>query len=52
MMPIASAKKSRLRGGCVVIPPRRHRKLPRDYDCIASNFLGFIKLASIMLWLK
>ncbi|CDK97456.1 Transposase, IS4-like [Magnetospirillum gryphiswaldense MSR-1 v2] len=67
-------------GARVVIPPRRHRKLPRDYDCIAYknrwgiegffaklkqwrriatrydklavNFLGFIKLASIMLWLK
>nr|CAM77534.1 ISSpo7, transposase [Magnetospirillum gryphiswaldense MSR-1] len=67
-------------GARVVIPPRRTRKLPRDYDCIAYknrwgiegffaklkqwrriatrydklavNFLGFIKLASIMLWLK
>jgi transposase len=67
-------------GGTVVIPPRRHRKTPREYDHIAyknrwgiegffaklkqwrriatrydklaANFLGFIKLASIMLWLK
>ncbi len=67
-------------GGAVVIPPRRHRKNPRDYDRVAyknrwgvegffaklkqwrriatrydklaANFLGFIKLASIMLWLK
>jgi transposase len=67
-------------GGTVVIPPRRHRKIQRDYDRIAyknrwgiegffaklkqwcriatrydklaANFLGFIKLASIMLWLK
>lgn len=73
-------EKIEAQGGGVVIPPRRHRKLPRDYDCIAyknrwgiegffarlkqwrriatrydklaSNFLGFIKLASIMLWLK
>ena len=67
-------------GGEPVIPPRCHRKLPRDYDRIAysqrwgiegffaklkqwrriatrydklaANFLGFVKLASIMLWLK
>lgn len=66
--------------GQAVIPPRRHRKQPRDYDRIAyknrwgiegffaklkqwrriatrydklaTNFLGFVKLASIMLWLK
>lgn len=70
----------REQGGDPVIPPRRHRKIPRHYDhiaykqrwgiegffaklkqCrriatrydkIAANFLGFIKLASIMLWLK
>ena len=67
-------------GGTAVIPPRRHRKQPREYDRIAyknrwgvegffaklkqwrriatrydklaANFLGFIKLASIMMWLK
>ncbi|MBW8733487.1 MAG: IS5 family transposase [Asticcacaulis sp.] len=67
-------------GGEVVIPPRRHRKVQREYDQIAyknrwgiegffaklkqwrriatrydklaANFLGFIKLASIMIWLK
>ncbi len=67
-------------GATVVIPPRRHRKQPRDYDRIAyknrwgiegffaklkqyrriatrydklaAHFLGFVKLASIMLWLK
>ena len=67
-------------GGAVVIPPRRHRKIQREYDRIAyknrwgvegffaklkqwrriatrydklaANFLGFVKLASIMLWLK
>ena len=70
----------RQQNGEPVIPPRRHRKVPRDYDQIAykqrwgiegffaklkqwrriatrydklaANFLGFIKLASIMLWLK
>jgi transposase len=73
-------EKIETQGGTVVIPPRRHRKQPRDYDRIAyknrwgiegffaklkqyrriatrydklaANFLGFIKLASIMLWLK
>jgi transposase len=72
--------KIQAQGGSVVIPPRRHRKNPREYDRIAyknrwgiegffaklkqwrriatrydklaANFLGFIKLASIMLWLK
>lgn len=67
-------------GGAVVIPPRRNRKIQRQYDRIAyknrwgvegffaklkqwrriatrydklaENFLGFVKLASIMLWLK
>lgn len=73
-------EKIEAQGGIVVIPPRRHRKQPRDYDRIAyknrwgikgfffklkqyrriatrydklaANFIGFIKLASIMLWLK
>lgn len=73
-------KKIAAQGAAVVIPPRRHRKQPRDYDHIAyqnrwgikgffaklkqyrriatrydklaANFLGFIKLASIMLWFK
>ena len=73
-------EKIEAQGGVVVIPPRRHRKQPRDYDRIAyknrwgiegffsklkqyrriatrydklaANFLGFINLASIMLWLK
>jgi transposase len=54
-------------GGEPVIPPRRHRKYQHSYDRIAykqwrriatrydklaANFLGFIKIASIMLWLK
>jgi transposase len=70
----------RAQGGKPVIPPRRHRKIQREYDAIAykqrwgiegffaklkqwrriatrydklaANFLSFIKLASIMLWLK
>lgn len=73
-------EKIQAQGAAVVIPPRRHRKQPREYDRIAyknrsgiegffaklkqwrriatrydkiaANFLGFIKLASIMLWLK
>ena len=73
-------EKIEAQGGTVVIPPRRHRKLQREYDRIAyknrwgieglfaklkqwrriatrydklaANFLGFVKLASIMLWLK
>lgn len=73
-------EKIEAQGGIVVIPPRRHRKHPRDhdriayknrwgiegffaklkqyrriatrYDKLAANFLGFIKIASIMLWLK
>ena len=73
-------EKIEAQGGTVVIPPRRHRKEPRDYDRIAyknrwgiegffaklkqwrriatrydklaANFFGFIKLASIMMWLK
>ncbi len=73
-------EKIEAQGGIVVIPPRRHRKLQREYDHIAyknrwgiegffaklkqsrriatrydklaANFLGFVKLASIMLWLK
>jgi len=73
-------EKIEAQGVTVVIPPRRHRKQPHDYDRIAyknrwgiegcfaklkqyrriatrydklaANFLGFIKLASIMLWLK
>jgi transposase len=73
-------EKIEAQGAAVVIPPRRHRKIQRDYDRIAyknrwgiegffaklkqwrriatrydklaANFLGFIKLASIMLWLK
>lgn len=46
-------------GGEPVIPPRRHRKhqhrydrIATRYDKLAANFLGFVKLASIMLWLK
>lgn len=73
-------EKIEAQGAAVVIPPRRNRKQPRQYDRIAyknrwgiegffaklkqwrriatrydklaANFLGFIKLASIMLWLK
>ena len=73
-------EKIEAQGGTVVIPPRRHRKVQREYDRIAyknrwgiegffaklkqwrriatrydklaANFLGFVKLASIMLWLK
>jgi transposase len=73
-------EKIEAQGATVVIPPRRHRKQPREYDRIAyknrwgiegffaklkqwrriatrydkiaQNFLGFIKLASIMLWIK
>ena len=67
-------------GGYPVVPARRHRKHPRDYDkalykernrvenffkrikhCrriatrydkLAETFMGFVVLASIMLWLK
>jgi transposase len=39
-------------GGEPVIPPRRHRKYRHRYDKLPANFMGFIKLASIMLWLK
>nr|CAM77522.1 IS4 family transposase [Magnetospirillum gryphiswaldense MSR-1] len=28
-------EKMEVRGARVFIPPRRHRKVPRDYDCIA-----------------
>ncbi|HUD94448.1 transposase, partial [Sphingobium sp.] len=28
------------------------RRIATRYDKLAANFLGFIKLASIMLWLK
>lgn len=31
---------------------KQWRRIATRYDKIAANFLGFIKLASIMLWLK
>ena len=67
-------------GGEAVIPPRRHRKVKRQYDRalykernqverwfaklkefrrvatrydkLLDNFLGFVKIASIWIWLK
>ena len=29
-----------------------YRRVATRYDKLAANFLGFIKLASIMMWLK
>jgi transposase len=31
---------------------KQWRRIATRYDKLASNFLGFVKLASIMLWLK
>ena len=31
---------------------KQWRRIATRYDKIAANFLGFIKIASIMLWLK
>lgn len=31
---------------------KQWRRIATRYDKIAANFLGFIKLASIMLWIK
>ncbi len=31
---------------------KQYRRIATRYDKLAQNFLGFIKLASIMLWLK
>ena len=31
---------------------KQYRRIATRYDKLAANFLGFIKLASIMLWLK
>jgi transposase len=31
---------------------KQWRRIATRYDKLATNFLGFIKLASIMLWLK
>jgi transposase len=31
---------------------KQWRRIATRYDKLAANFLGFIKLASIMLWLK
>jgi putative transposase len=67
-------------GACVVIPPKRNRKVQRPYDIdlykernlierffnklkqfrrvatrydkLLANFMGFVKLAAIAIWLK
>ncbi len=31
---------------------KQWRRIATRYDKLAANFLGFVKLASIMLWLK
>jgi len=31
---------------------KQRRRIATRYDKIAANFLGFVKLAAIMLWLK
>ncbi|MCM3420045.1 IS5/IS1182 family transposase, partial [Sphingopyxis alaskensis] len=31
---------------------KQWRRIATRHDKLAANFLGFIKLASIMLWLK
>jgi transposase len=31
---------------------KQWRRIPTRYDKLAANFLGFVKLASTMLWLK
>jgi transposase len=31
---------------------KQWRRIATRYDKLAANFMGFIKLASIMLWLK
>ena len=31
---------------------KQWRRIATRYDKLAANFLGFIKLASIMLWIK
>ena len=31
---------------------KHFRRVATRYDKLAANFLGFVKLASIMLWLK
>jgi len=31
---------------------KQYRRIATRYDKLARNFLGFIKLAAIMLWLK
>ena len=32
--------------------PKQWRRIATRYDKLAANFLGFVKLASIMFWLK
>ena len=31
---------------------KQWRRIATRYDKLAANFLGFIKIAAIMLWLK
>lgn len=31
---------------------KQYRRIATRYDKLAQNFLGFVKLASIMLWIK
>lgn len=35
-----------------VIPPRRHRRFQHKYDKLLQNFMGFVKIAAIAIWLK
>ncbi len=45
---INSTDSSAVLAGCV----QQWRRIATRYDKLAANFLGFVKLASIMLWLK
>ena len=47
---IADKQRWRIEGFCVKL--KQWRRIATRYDKLAANFLGFVKLASIMLWLK
>ena len=47
---IAYKQRWRIEGFCAKL--KQWRRIATRYDKLAANFLGFVKLASIMLWLK
>nr|WP_267972876.1 transposase [Allorhizobium ampelinum] len=47
---IAYRQRWRIESFCAKL--KQWRRIATRYDKLAANFLGFIKLASIMLWIK